>query len=90
MSSAGKGFLWFLAGALAGAAGVSCLNRNKMDFSRMKPFCANLLEKGITLKDAVASRVAEMKEDFDDMAAEARDRVDAAKLDENREAKNNV
>lgn len=84
MSPAGKMFLWFLAGTVTGAAGISYLNRNKMDFSHMKPLCTGLIAKGINLKDSVASKVSEMKEDFEDMAAEARDRVDAAKMvDEN-------
>lgn len=73
-----------LAGTVAGAAGISYLNRNRMDFSHMKPFCTGLLAKGINLKDSLATKVSEMKEDFEDMAAEARDRVDSAKAgDEN-------
>lgn len=80
MSSGVKMFLWFAAGAAAGAAGITYLNRNKMDFSYMKPMCTNLLSKGINLKDTVVSKVSEMKEDFDDMAAEARDRIDSAKM----------
>lgn len=83
MSSGSKMLLWFMAGAAAGALGVSCLNRNKMDFSHMKPFCTDLLTKGINFKDSVTAKMSEMKEDFDDMAAEARDRVDAAKVGEN-------
>lgn len=82
MSTGSKMFLWFLAGTVAGAAGISYLNRNRMDFSHMKPFCTDLLAKGINLKDSVASKVSEMKEDFEDMAAEARDRVDSAKMGE--------
>ena len=79
MSSGSKMILWFLAGTVAGAAGISYLNRNRMDFSHMKPFCTGLLAKGINLKDSLATKVSEMKEDFEDMAAEARDRVDSAK-----------
>lgn len=82
MSSGVKMMLWFLAGTATGAAGISYLNRNRMDFSYMKPVCTNLLTKGINLKDTVVSKVTELKEDFDDMAAEARDRVDAAKMAE--------
>lgn len=88
MSSSGKMLLWFLTGTVAGAAGISYLNRSRMDFSHMKPFCTGLIAKGITLKDSLASKVYEMKEDFDDMAAEARDRVDAAKMGEDAAAKN--
>lgn len=88
MSTGGRMFLWFMAGAVAGAVGVSYLNRNKMDFSRMKPFCTDLLAKGIDLKDSVVSKVSEIKEDFEDMTAEARERVDAAKMGE--ETKNNA
>lgn len=83
MSSGSKMLLWFIAGAAAGAVGISCLNRNKMDFSRMKPFCTDLLTKGMNFKDSITAKMSEMKEDFDDMAAEARDRVDAAKMGEN-------
>lgn len=80
MSSGAKMFLWFLAGTAAGAAGISYLNRNRMDFSHLRPIGANLLATGINLKDKVLARVEEMKEDFEDMAAEARERVDAEKL----------
>lgn len=82
MSSGTKMFLWFLGGAVTGAAAISYLNHNRMDFSHLKPFCTNLMAKGITLKDNLATRYGEMKEDFDDMAAEARDRVDAVKMGE--------
>lgn len=85
MSTGTRMFLWFIGGAVTGAAAISYLNRNKMDFSHMKPICTNLLTKGISLKDSIVTRYGEMKEDFDDMAAEARDRVDAAKMAESAE-----
>lgn len=88
MNSGTKMALFFLAGAAVGAGGLCYLNRNKMDFSHWKPMATNLLTKGINLKDSVTAKVAEMKEDLEDMAAEARDRVDAAKIStaENKES----
>lgn len=71
-----------MGGAITGAAGLAYLNRNRMDFSYMKPIATDYMAKGINLKDQMMRKVAAMKEDFEDMAAEARDRVDEANMGE--------
>lgn len=83
MSDGTKLLLTFLGGAVAGAAGLAALNRNKLDFGHMKPLMTGLMSKSMVMKDAVMSRMESMKEDLEDMAAEARDQVDQARMDEN-------
>lgn len=80
MSDGAKIFWAFLGGAMTGAAGLACLNRNRMDFSHLKPIATDCMAKGINLKDQVLRKVTAVKEDLEDMAAEARDRVDAENL----------
>ncbi len=77
MDSGTKMFLAFLGGAAVGAAGIAYLNRNKMNFEYMKPAATRILSKGMNMKDAVVRKMAAMKEDVEDMAAEARDQADA-------------
>ena len=38
----------------------------------MKPLAADLLSRGMDVKDALARKVATVKEDMEDLAAEAR------------------
>ncbi|MBD5607350.1 MAG: hypothetical protein HDQ93_00675 [Desulfovibrio sp.] len=75
MSGGAKIFWAFLGGAIAGAAGLAYLNRNRLDFSYMKPIATDYMAKGLNLKDQLARKMFAVKEDFEDMAAEARDRV---------------
>lgn len=82
MSNGAKIFWAFAGGAVLGAAGLAYLNRNSMDFRYMKPIATDLLTRGMNLKDNFMTRVTAMKEDFEDMAAEARDRVDSMKMGE--------
>lgn len=83
MSDGTKLLLTFLGGAIAGAAGLAALNRNKLDFGRMKPLVTDLMSKSMVMKDAVMSRMETMKEDLEDMAAEAREQVDETRMQEN-------
>lgn len=83
MSDGTKLLLVFLGGAVAGAAGLAALNRNKLDFGQMKPLLTDLMGKGMVVKDAFMGKVETMKEDIEDMAADARDKVDQARLREN-------
>lgn len=75
MSGEAKIFWAFLGGAIAGAAGLAYLNRNRLDFSYMKPIATDYMAKGLNLKDQMMRKMSAVKEDFEDMAAEARDRV---------------
>lgn len=83
MSDGTKLLLTFLGGAIAGAAGLAALNRNKLDFGHMKPLVTDLMSKSMVMKDAVMSRMETMKEDLEDMAAEAREQVDETRMQEN-------
>lgn len=75
MSGGAKIFWAFLGGAIAGSAGLAYLNRNRLDFSYMKPIATDYMAKGLNLKDQMLRKMSAVKEDFEDMAAEARDRV---------------
>lgn len=75
-----KPLLWFLAGAASGVAGLAYLNRNKMDFSHMKPICENIIAKGLEITNKTTAKFSEMKEELEDMAMAARDRVDAERM----------
>lgn len=80
MSGRTKIFLAFLGGVATGAAGLAYLNRNRLDFSYMKPLATDCMAKGINLKDQMMRKITAMKEDFEDMAAEARDKVDCENM----------
>ena len=77
--SLGKFMLVFLGGVAAGAAGLALLNRGKMDFSYMKPVATDLMNKTMDFKDRVMSHVDAMREDLEDLAAEAKERADVDK-----------
>ncbi len=61
--------LLFLGGVALGALGAVALSKGKLD---LKPVAADLLSRGMDLKDAVMGRYEAMKEDMEDMAAAAR------------------
>lgn len=75
MSGGAKIFWAFLGGTIAGAAGLAYLNRNRLDFGYLKPIATDYMAKGLNLKDQMMRKMSAVKEDFEDMAAEARDRV---------------
>lgn len=61
--------LFLLGGIALGALGAVAVSRGKLDF---KPLAADLLSRGIDVKDALMSKVEAVKEDMEDLAAEAR------------------
>jgi hypothetical protein len=61
--------LWFLGGLIVGAVGVAAASRAKLDF---KPLATDLLSRGMDVKDALLSKVESIKEDVEDLTAEAR------------------
>ncbi|MDE5832385.1 MAG: hypothetical protein K2H64_05285 [Desulfovibrio sp.] len=83
MSGGAKIFWAFLGGTITGAVGLAYLNRNRLDFSYMKPITTDCLARGLNLKDQMMRKIAAVKEDFEDMAAEARDRVNEENMAEN-------
>ena len=68
--------LYFLGGLALGLAGAVVLGRGKLD---MKPVAADLLSRGMDVKDAVMGKVEAMKEDMEDLAAQARQASDKRK-----------
>ena len=83
MSSGAKIFWAFFGGAIAGAAGLACLNRNRLDFSYMMPIATDCMARGLVIKDQMMRKMAAVKEDIEDMAAEARDKVNEENMEKN-------
>ena len=61
--------LIFLGGIALGALGTVAVSRGKLD---LKPVAADLISRGIDVKDALMSKVEAVKEDMEDLTAEAR------------------
>lgn len=61
--------LWFLGGVTLGVIGAVAVSRGKLDF---KPLATDLLSRGMDVKDALLSKVESLKEDVEDLTAEAR------------------
>ena len=69
MNETFKYALFFLGGVAVGAIGAVAVCRGKLD---VKPLAADLLSRGMDVKEALARKVAAVKEDMEDLAAEAR------------------
>ena len=69
MNETFKYALFFLGGVAVGAIGAVAVSRGKLD---VKPLAADLLSRGMDVKEALAHKVAAVKEDMEDLAAEAR------------------
>lgn len=69
MNETFKYALFFLGGVALGAIGAAAVSRGKLD---VKPFAADLLSRGMDVKDALTRKMAAVKEDMEDLAAEAR------------------
>lgn len=61
--------LWFLGGVTLGVLGAVAVSRGKLD---LKPLATDLLSRGMDVKDALLSKVESIKEDVEDLTAEAR------------------
>jgi hypothetical protein len=61
--------LFFLGGVALGAVGAVAVSRGKLD---LKPFAADLLSRGLDVKDALVAKADAVREDVEDMVAEAR------------------
>ncbi|MGE9984989.1 hypothetical protein [Desulfovibrio sp. SGI.169] len=68
--------LFFLSGIALGALGAVAVSRGKLN---LKPVAADLISRGIDVKDALMSKVEAFKEDMEDLAAEARQASDKRK-----------
>ena len=60
--------LLFLGGAALGANGAVAVSRGKLD---LKPFAAELVSRGLDLRDAVMARAETVRENVEDVVAEA-------------------
>lgn len=61
--------LFFLGGVALGALGAVAVSKGKLD---IKPLATDLLSRGMDVKDAMMAKVETVKENMDDMVAEAR------------------
>ena len=69
MNSGIKFGLFFLGGIALGALGAVALSKGKLN---LKPVAADLISRGMDVKDAQMSTLDAVKEDMEDLAAEAR------------------
>jgi hypothetical protein len=60
--------LFFLGGMAAGALGAVALGHKKLDY---RPLVAGLLSRGLDVKEAIARQAECLKENADDVLAEA-------------------
>ncbi|MCR5562217.1 MAG: hypothetical protein K6F46_02425 [Desulfovibrio sp.] len=77
MNDALKCGLFLLAGMTLGALGAVAVSKGKLN---LKPFATDLISRGIDVKDAVMSKVESLKEDFEDMSVEARQKAEKRKV----------
>ena len=68
--------LFLFAGVALGALGAVAVSKGKLN---LKPFATELISRGIDVKDAVMSKVEALKEDFEDMGVEARQKAEERK-----------
>ena len=61
--------LYFLGGVAVGAIGAVAVSRGKLD---VKPFATKVLSHGMDIKDVLVAKAEALREDMEDMAAEAR------------------
>ena len=61
--------LFFLGGLALGAIGAVAVSKGKLD---LKPMATDLLSRDMDVMDAVLAKVETVKENMDDMVAEAR------------------
>ena len=69
MNSVLKYGLVFLGGLVVGALGTAAVRRGSLD---LKPLATDLISRGMDVKDAIAGAVEKVKEDAQDLMAEAR------------------
>ena len=60
--------LFFLGGAALGAIGAVAVSRGKLD---LKPFAAELVSRGLDMRDALLAKAETVRENMEDVVAEA-------------------
>lgn len=78
MNNSLKYGLFFLGGLALGVVGTVAVTRGKLD---LKPLATDLVSRGMDMKDAIMSKVEAVKEDMEDLAAEARQAADKRKAE---------
>ena len=78
MNNGLKNGLFFLGGLALGVVGTVAVTRGKLD---LKPLATDLVSRGMDMKDAIMSKVEAVKEDMEDLAAEARQAADKRKAE---------
>lgn len=76
MNSVLKYGLVFLGGLVVGALGASAARRGSLN---IKPLATDLISRGLDVKDALLSRMEAVREDMQDLAAEARAKAEERK-----------
>ena len=61
--------LFFLGGVVLGAAGAVVVGRGKLNF---RPFVTDVISRGIDAKEAVVAKAETVREDMEDLVAEAK------------------
>ena len=60
--------LFFLGGVALGAVGAVAVSRGKLD---LRPFATELMSRGLDARDALMARAEAVRENVEDMVAEA-------------------
>ena len=68
--------LVFLGGLVVGALGATAAKRGSLN---LKPLATDLISRGMDVKDALMSKMEAVKEDMQDLAAEARAKAEDRK-----------
>ncbi len=76
MNSFIKYGLVFLGGLAVGVLGASAARRGSLN---LKPLATDLISRGLDVKDALLSKVEAVREDMQDLAAEARAKAEDRK-----------
>ena len=67
------------AGVAIGALAAIAAGKGKLD---LKPFAADIMSRGMDVKDTILGKVEAIKEDAEDMLAAARQKADARKAEQ--------
>ena len=70
--------LFLVAGIALGALGAVAVSKGKLD---LRPMAADLMSRGMDIKDAILGKFEAVKEDLEDMAAAARQQSDKRKTE---------
>ncbi len=75
--------LTFIGGVVVGAVGATAVSRNE----GVRPFAAGLISRGMDAKDAFMGKVETLKENVEDLVAEAQTSAEKRKVQKEEAAK---